>query len=215
MGIRNFINQAAVHLVSSTCDGGGPAASPNNTFGYGRIDIQAAVNNVMQLTSVVSRKNHGGTPFDIALPLSGAAGVECRNSGGNHTLVFSFDGPVANGAASVSGGTGTISGSPSFAGNTMTVNLSGVTDAQALTVTLGNVTNGASRMLPTTTVTVKTLIGDTNGDRSVNAGDALQTRGRAGQAIDTTNFRSDVNLDGFLNSGDTTAVRARSGNFVP
>ena len=77
---------------SSTCDGGGPAASPNNTFGYGRIDIQAAVNSVMQLSSVVSRKNHGGTPFDIALPLTGAAGVECRNGGGNQTLVFSFDG---------------------------------------------------------------------------------------------------------------------------
>ena len=59
------------------------------------------------------------------------------------------------------------------------------------------------------------LIGDTNGDRVVNAGDALQTRNRAGQATDGTNFRSDVNLDGFVNSGDTTAVRARSGNSVP
>ncbi len=108
--------------------------------------------------------------------------MECRNSGGNQTLVFTFDGTVASGAASVSSGTGTISGSPSFAGNTMTINLSGVTDAQSLTVTLGNVTNGAGRMLPTTPVTVKMLIGDTNGDKAVNAGDALQTRNRAGQA---------------------------------
>ena len=221
MGIRNVLNQAAVHIVSSTCDGGGPASSPNNTFGYGRLDIQAAVNSVMQLTSVVSRKNHAGIPYDIALPLPGAtgtpgaAGVECRNGGGNYTLVFTFDGTVATGAASVSNGTGAVSGSPSFAGNTMIVNLSGVTDAQALTVTLSNVTDGASRLLPTTPVTVKMLIGDTNGDRAVNGGDAQQTRNRAGQATNATNFRSDVNLDGSVNSGDTAAVRARSGNSVP
>ncbi len=49
----------------------------------------------------------------------------------------------------------------------------------------------------------------------VNAGDALQTRNRSGQATDTTNFRSDVNADGFVNSGDTTAVRARSGATLP
>ena len=55
------------------------------------------------------------------------------------------------------------------------------------------------------------LVGDTNGDRFVNAGDALQTRNRSGQATDATNFRSDVNTDGFVNSGDTLIVRANSG----
>ena len=220
MGIRNFINQAAVHIVSSTCDGGGPATSPNNTFGYGRIDIQAAVNNVMQLTlrGFTQESCRHSLRYRSASPRPQGArpgGVECRNSGGNQTLVFTFDGNVANGAASVTSGAGTVSGSPSFAGNTMTVNLSGVTDVQTLTVTLSNVTNGASRMLPTTAVTVKMLIGDTNGDSAVNVSDALQTRNRAGQATDATNFRSDVNLDGSVNSGDTTAVRARSGNSVP
>ncbi len=59
------------------------------------------------------------------------------------------------------------------------------------------------------------LVGDTNGDRIVNSGDALQTRNRSGQATDTTNFRSDVNTDGFVNSGDSTVVRSRSGTFLP
>ena len=49
----------------------------------------------------------------------------------------------------------------------------------------------------------------------MNAGDALQTRNRSGQATDATNFRSDVNVDAFVNSGDTTIVRSRSGNFLP
>ena len=48
----------------------------------------------------------------------------------------------------------------------------------------------------------------------VNAGDALQTRNRSGQATNATNFRSDVSLDGIVNSGDTTIVRSKSGNSV-
>lgn len=64
-------------------------------------------------------------------------------------------------------------------------------------------------------VPMSVLLGDTNSDRFVNAGDALQTRNRSGQAVDATNFRSDVNVDGFLNSGDTTVVRSRSGTALP
>ncbi len=58
------------------------------------------------------------------------------------------------------------------------------------------------------------FVGDTNGDHFVNAGDALQTRNRSGQATDATNFRSDVNIDGTINSGDQIVVRVRSGNFL-
>ena len=59
------------------------------------------------------------------------------------------------------------------------------------------------------------LVGDTNGDRFVNAGDSLQTRSRSGQTTAATNFRSDVNTDSVVNSGDTLVVRARSGTFLP
>ncbi len=59
------------------------------------------------------------------------------------------------------------------------------------------------------------LVGDTNGDRSVNAGDSLQTRSRSGQATEAINFRSDVNADGFVNSGDTLLVRSRAGSALP
>ena len=141
--------------------------------------------------------------------------MECRNGGGNHTIVVSFNNPVVSGSASVDSGTGSISGSPSFAGNDMIVNLSGVADAQTLVLHLSNVTDASSQVLADTTVSPRFLIGDTNGDGLVNAGDALQTRNRAGQSTDSTNFRSDVNRDGFVNSGDTTIVRSRSGNFVP
>ena len=41
--IEILLSQTAVPIPSSTCDGGGPLLSPNNTFGHGRLDIKAAV----------------------------------------------------------------------------------------------------------------------------------------------------------------------------
>ncbi|MDQ6765758.1 MAG: dockerin type I domain-containing protein, partial [Verrucomicrobiota bacterium] len=171
----------------------------------------------LQVASAVSRKTHGGAgTFDVPLPLTGTSGVECRagDASNGHTLVFTFSNEIVSGNASVTAGTGIVAGSPTFSGNTMTVNLTGVDNAQTVTLNLSGVTDGYSQVLPTTALNVSFLLGDTNGDRVVNAGDALQTRNRAGQATDATNFRSDVNTDGLVNSGDTTVVRARSGTFV-
>ena len=95
----------------------------------------------------------------------------------------------------------------------MTVNLTAVANAQEASVILLDVDDGTT--VETLSVPMGILVGDTNADGFVNAGDALQTRGRSGQTTDATNFRSDVNGDGFVNSGDTTAVRARSGTSLP
>ncbi len=104
----------------------------------------------------------------------------------------------------------------SVAGNgtpAITVNLNGVTNAQQITVTLHNVNNGMNT--GDVPISMGALEGDTNGDGFVNAGDALQTRTRAGQQADAANFRSDANLDGFINSGDTIFIRGRSGTGLP
>src|SRR5205085_6944842 len=65
---------------------------------------------LMQLTSVVSRKLHGlaGT-FDVDLPETGKAGIECRSGGASndYTLLFSFAHNVIVQAAMVSTGMGT------------------------------------------------------------------------------------------------------------
>ena len=169
-------------------------------------------------TNVVSRKTHGTAgAFDINLPLTGTPGVECRGGGANndHEVVFAF--PVA---VTVSGATitpaagmlGSMSGTPVLSpdGRNVTLHLTNVTNEQTLTMNLG-VNNNTS----TFTVPISFLAGDTNADRVVNSGDALQTRNRSGQATDATNFRSDVNTDGAVNSGDTFIVRSRSGDFLP
>ncbi len=102
----------------------------------------------LQLVTAVSRKTHGSAgTFDIPLPLSGAPGVECRSSGGGHTLVVTMNHEIVSGNAAITDGSGSVSGSPTFIGNTMTVNLTGVADVQKITVTLSNVTD-SSRTSP-------------------------------------------------------------------
>ncbi len=167
----------------------------------------------LQLTSAVSRKLHNGVPFDIDLPLTGNSGVECRNSGGTDTIVFTFTNDIASGRASVTSGSG-VTGTPSFAATTMTVPLSGVADVQKITVSVSGVMDTFTQSLPSASVQMRKLIADSNGDGTVNSGDALQSRNRSGQDASAANFRSDLNADGTINSGDALVVRARSGNQV-
>ncbi len=105
--------------------------------------------------------------------------------------------------------TGNVLGAPSFSGKTMTIELANVGNAQTLTLQLSAVNGGDPMTIP-----MAILLGDTNGDGTVNSGDALQTRTRAGQACDATTFRSDVNADGSINSGDALLVRKNSGSAL-
>ena len=176
--------------------------------------------------SVFSRKTHGtaGT-FDLPLPLTCNPGIECRSGGAtnDYTIVVAFLANVSvNGTpqAQVTSGTGTVGsggvsngGIVSVNGNIVTIPLTNVTNAQTINVTLFRVSDGSAD--GNVVIPVSLLMGDTNGDRFVNSGDALQTRNRSGQVTDATNFRSDINTEGFVNSGDTSIVRANSGNFVP
>ena len=166
-------------------------------------------------TSVVSRKPHNGMPFDISLPLSGSFGVECRSGGAtnDYQVIFTFANSVTFSSAALTASAGSVSASSGNGTATITVNLTGVTNARRITVTLSAVNNGTST--GDVGVSIGVLVGDTNGDGFVNAGDALQTRNHSGEATDATNFRSDVNVDGFVNSGDALVVRSRSGTALP
>ncbi len=173
--------------------------------------------------SAVSRKTHGGVvdvplpDFDVPLPLTGSAGVECRNgsgpNGNSHQLVITFADPVTVGSVTVSSPDGLATATQSASGAIVTVDLSNVTDAQTLLVTLNNVNDG--QHFGPVTIPFAALVGDVNGDRSVNTGDTLQTRTHAGENISAANFRYDVNTDGQINTGDTIRVRSRSGASLP
>ena len=227
-----FDSTTPVDIGRTNC--AGPNKGPTNYFG-GLIDeieifnralstteVQAIANagaagkcRALQLTAAASRKTHGGAgTFDINMPISGQSGVECR-SGGDYTLVFTFNNTVLSGDAAVTGGTGTVSGSPTFSGRDMIVNVTGVTNVQILTVTLSNVTDVFNQVAGNSSVNIGFLIGDTNGNRTVNAADVAQTKARLGQTVDATNFRSDVNANGSLNAADTAIVKQNSGTSLP
>ena len=178
----------------------------NNMGGTGTVPLQ----------QVVSRKTHGDSAtFEVPLPLTGAKGIESRTGGpdGNHTVVFKFGAPLTSiGGATVTGG-GTIS-SHGYEESTQeyVVNLTGVPNEQEITITLTAVNDTCGNTAASISAPIGVLLADTNGDRTVNSGDAIETRNRSGQEADGDNFRSDVNLDGAVNSGDAFIVRGRSGD---
>jgi hypothetical protein len=120
---------------------------------------------------------------------------------------------VSVGGVAVTSSNGQATATSSVNGAVVTIDLASVADAQTLSITLSNVTVGTE----STNVVIQfpVLLGDTNSDGSVNAGDTLQTRSRSGEATDATNFRSDVNTDGTVNGGDAIVVRNRSGTSLP
>jgi hypothetical protein len=172
--------------------------------------------------SAVSRKTHGGVgDFDINLPLTGSAGVECRRGDtySDYTLLITFPSPVSVNRAGVTAGSGQVgtggaaNGLFYVNGNVVTVPLTLVGNQQTLVVTLFGVNDGNNA--GNVNIAMSLLVADSNGDGTVNSGDAQQTRNRSGQTTSATNFRSDYNLDGNVNSGDATIVRSRSGTCIP
>jgi photosystem II stability/assembly factor-like uncharacterized protein len=174
-------------------------------------------------TSAVSRKTHGAAgPFDIALPLSGTPGVECRSGGAtkDYQLVLTFATSVSvngNPQAQVSSGIGTVgSGGVSNGGmvnasaNTLTIPLTNVANAQTINVTLYGVNGGGNLVIP-----MSLLAGDADGNRGVNASDVGLTKLRVGQAVNATNFRSDLNSNGGITGTDVSIARLGSGSGLP
>jgi hypothetical protein len=183
---------------------------------HGRGMWQIALPGALELTTAVSRKTHGGAgTFNVNLPLTGNPGIECRNSGGNHTLVFTFTANVVSGSASVVSGAGSVSGSPTFSANTMTVNLTGVTNAQQIAVKLSGVTDSMAHAIPDIIVNMIALAGDTTANKTVNAGDVSQTKVQVGSLVGAGNFRNDVTVDGSINASDVSLVKTRVGTGVP
>ena len=173
--------------------------------------------------SAVSRKSHGDAgSFDVDLPLSGTAGIECRSGGAtsDYTIVLTFLANVSvngNPQAAVTMGIGSIgSGGVSnggmviTSGNIVTIPLTDVANAQTINVTLNNV-NGSTNV----TIAMGVLIGDVNGNGAVNASDVALTKSRSGQPVDPITFRSDVNVNGSINAADVSLVKSLAGTGLP
>jgi hypothetical protein len=176
------------------------------------------------LALAASRMMHGAAgTFDLTLPLSGVAGIESRNGpiASAYTVVFTFANAltsVASVSATATGGIqpGPSSGSidPNDAHNYI-ANLTGVPNAQYITVTLGNVSDSDGNFSSAVPTVMGLLIGDTTANGTVNASDVGQTKARSGQAVDATNFRTDVTVSGSINASDVGLVKSKAGTFLP
>lgn len=177
----------------------------------------------LPLDSVVSRKTHPGVgDFDVSLFIASELcgpgpcprRVECRSGGanGDYRIIFHFQNPMVTcGTATSSNGS---AGTPTANGNDCAVNLSGIPNEQYDTVALiGAQDNQGNAGNVSTTFGV--LLGDTNGDASVNSADIAQTKSQSGQLITNSNFREDLTVEGSINSTDIALVKSRSGTALP
>jgi hypothetical protein len=172
------------------------------------------------LASVVSRRSHSTSgSFDIDLPLTDKAGIECRAPGPNNSyqLVYTFNRDVTvQGTATLTQGS---ANAPTAAlgpqSNQVTVNLTGVANAQHLVVSLngvqtavGEVVNGASGRLDV-------LIGDVDSTGRVDGNDVSGVQSHTRQAVSNLNNRFDVNGDGRIDGNDVSATQSKTRTGLP
>jgi hypothetical protein len=228
-------------IVTDTIDAGGVNAQSANyslrgsaagEFGTGSSAVSTSANYtnkpgyVGQLSDLlmlaVSRLTHGGAgAFNINLPLTtGFTGVECRSTS-IYTVVFTFANPITSTPGVTATATGMVQPGPSSGmidpsdSHNYIANLTSLPNAQYITATLSNVNDSDGNFSNSVPVVMGLLIGDTNGNGSVNASDVSQTKSQSGQAATTSNFREDVNINGVVNASDVSLVKSRSGTALP
>jgi uncharacterized protein (DUF1800 family) len=165
------------------------------------------------LKSAVSRVSHTGQTFDIALPLTGGSGIECRDVSRGTSIVMSFTEPVVSADVKVTAGDAKLSGTPTVIGTSIVVPLTEIGNAQAVTLGITNIV-GAAGAAPDASLTMRFLSGDLNADAVVDAKDTQFEQQFDGQTTNGANYRADANISGGINSLDATRLRIRRGNTV-
>ena len=191
-------------------------AAGGDASDIGAVELQQFVHP----NSSVSRKTHPGFgDFDVNLPTlnfaSSPLGIECRTGGasGVHRIIVTFAGNVTFTGAAVTSGSGSVSSTSGSGTNQLTINLNGITDIQTITVGLFDVNDGSNSTDVGTRMGV--LLGDVNGNKSVNAADVSLVKSNSGSGISAANFRSDVNVNGAISAADVSLVKSKSGNGLP
>ena len=179
--------------------------------------VDATFAPALSLVSIVSRKMHGASAFEVTLNKNLAIGdaipVEPRSIGAGHLIVFTFDSTVSDfGSVTVNDATPSPVGTAALSrsANEVRVTLTGIPDNKRVMISLSGVNGLASASAP-----IGFLVGDISGSRSVNASDISAVKAHLNQTADGSNFRSDVNANGTISSADVSAVKARSGLVMP
>jgi hypothetical protein len=196
-------------VSTSQCWAAGASA---NSLGYDQTLIEEYSPTIPPLLGVASRITHGSAgTFNINLPITGTPGIECRSSGGNYSILFTFANDILG-----CGSPGTTGGSVVHGpnANQCTENLTGVTNQQYVNVALNGVFD-AQRNNGNVTVPMGVLIGDVNGSHRVDAADVSLIRQQTLQPITSSNFREDINASGRIDAADVSIARQQTLTSLP
>ena len=168
----------------------------------------------LDLTAAASRK--GG--FDIDLPLTGTPGIECRSGGksNSYKLILTFNNLLTT-VDDVAVSCGTVDSALVDDSDTHSfrVSLTGVScNAQDVTLILTGVHDDQGNTLASASVTMSLLLGDINGDGTVDTADSHQVKLDRGQDTNSANFREDMNATGRIDAVDFAIVKSQLGNSL-
>src|SRR5207248_2129781 len=140
----------------------------------------------------------------------------------DYTLVVTFSGNVnvtGNPQAAVTSGTGCVGTGGVCNGNTVTVSgavvtvpLTDITNAQNINVRIFGVNGAADAPATDFDFPMGFLIGDDNGNRTVNAADVALCKSNLGAPVTASNFKSDVNANGAINAADVGIIKGHLGS---
>jgi len=193
----------------------------DGTAGYRTYPMPVLVDDTAASPSLVSAKSrrvHGSAgTFEIllnAVATSPTTEPRSGGAGGNHTIVFTFDKPVAGGVAGVTAGTATA-GAPTFDGNDMIVPLTGVSNQQYVTVSVSDVIAADGGTGGSGSVRVGFLLGDVNQNRVVTVSDLGLVNAQIAQLVSSANFLKDVNATGTLTVADKGIANTQITKALP
>lgn len=173
------------------------------------------------MAKAASRKLHGQAgSFDVDLPVTGNAGIECRAPGANNSyqLVYKFNKPLSvAGTAVPTQGTATV-GTPTINPSDPTevlVPLQGVTNAQHLAISLSGVHNSAGEVANNQVARMDVLIGDVDATGRVDGNDVSAVQSHTRQNTVNTTSRFDVDGTGRIDGNDVSAVQSKTRTGLP
>ncbi|HJT80606.1 MAG TPA: PKD domain-containing protein [Chthoniobacterales bacterium] len=180
------------------------------------IDVQQAFGTA----KIVSRRNHSTAgDFDIDLPLTGTAGVECRMPGSQNTynLIYTFNRDIAVPGTATKTQGNAIVGVPTLGPNPnqVMVPVRSVTNAQHLVISLSGVQSTVGDILNNQVARMDVLLGDVTGNGAVSNTDVAAVKGQVSATLSASTFRTDVTANGAVSNTDVSTTKAQVGTTLP
>jgi hypothetical protein len=214
----------ATAAITLDAEGNFSYANASPSFANKSFTVQAAAAGSLALAAtdpIVSRKTQGTFVGDIPVAAAGVitgtgtasnVTVEPRQAtaANPHVVVFKFTGAVtaaAGGVTAVTQAGAVVTATTAFSGNEMIVTLTGVADRSRVQVSA----NGLNGTALNASAVVGFLVGDVDGNRTVQPGDVLfvQQRLNSAAAAAGNRFKADIDGNGTVQPGDVLAVQQR------